>query len=163
VSNPQEEFIKSGFKFFPQAVEAVEEFAKLLHEDLKGAIKSVEIPTGLRVEEPTKLTWGSAPGKGCWVFAFVPVLKGKVKFMIDLGLWWNAPGAQTAVVSYCSPFQAKRRLRFDGYKPREVEVAKVNGFHRLCVNAPVPGALAFEPLLREGLRVILADKQPPQA
>ncbi|MDP1823900.1 MAG: hypothetical protein Q8L48_11680 [Archangium sp.] len=155
--NKQEDaFVRSGFEFYPQAINAIDAFARLLGDELRQAVSRVNAPIGLQLEE-CEQQWSERPGRGCWVCADVPVMKGKTKFSVEFGWWWGAPGAPPPVVAYCRLRKENRVMRLDRYTSVKVETGKIDGEWGLFTKNTDNREQAIESLLNEALRIIVAD------
>lgn len=155
MNKQEQEFVSSGFEFYPQAVDAIDAFVRLLGDEFIQAVSRLSALPGLRIEACSKPTWGT--GNGCWVCADVVVVKGQTEFSLEFGWWWNAPGVPVPLVAYCAPVIGSRRLRLDGHQSAQVEVSKIDGKWTLVATNIETREKAIAALLSEGLRVILAD------
>lgn len=128
MANDIDSFIREGFSRFPEAYQAVDEFAKSLDLQVRGILKEVGDGPEFRVDvDRVRLNWLGDARDGHLVYWLVPATCKCGKVTLEVGYWWRPGRLQKHfLIAWGNQRQAPKNL--SGYKPRnpDLKVEKVN-------------------------------------
>jgi hypothetical protein len=103
-------FMRTGLEKYPEAFAAVDRFQSEVQRTISDVLVSRERWNAFAPNAKPSTNAGGRAGKGCWVYATLTgTLPRKPKDMIEVGMWWDAPGA-TRLVIYANPYWGAKDL-----------------------------------------------------